>query len=313
MTHSDQIDVLLATYNGGAFLSEQIDSILNQTHRQLRLIIRDDGSQDHTKALLEEYAKKFPSKIKLFPFDRNLGTTANFSSLMAQASASYIMFSDQDDVWNRDKIEITLNKIKQLENRYSTNHPLLVHTDLAVANDQLELISPSFWKYSRLNPSYGYALNRLLVQNVVTGCTIMINSPLLKLVTPLPKEAVLHDWWIALVASARGKIDSLPSQTMLYRQHKKNVLGATKFWSIKHFIHQLKTFFSPENHKTSQATALLLHHGFYLSPDHKKTVSAFLELSKSSWFKRRLLILKHRFFYSDMLRNLVNVLLKPHP
>ena len=103
--------------------------------------------------------------------------------------------------------------------------PVLAHTDLVVVDENLHTIAPSFWSYSNLNPYCGSRLNRLLIQNVVTGSATMINRALARLASPIPQGAVLHDWWLALVASALGRIEAIPEKTVLYRQHGRNCAG----------------------------------------------------------------------------------------
>src|SRR5262245_1468649 len=127
---SDNIDVVMATYNGATYVKEQIDSILAQDYPSIRLLISDDGSTDATPQILQEYAKKHPSIITLLPFDGNKGVVGNFSRLLSYTTAYYVLFSDQDDVWNKDKVSKSYQRMKLLEVQHGKNVPLLVHTDL---------------------------------------------------------------------------------------------------------------------------------------------------------------------------------------
>ena len=108
----ETIDVLLATYNGEKYLAEQIESILNQTYKNIRILISDDCSKDRTQEILQEYEKK-DDRIKIFLHDRNLGSNKNFEFLLRQVESKFYMLSDQDDVWLRNKVEIFLKYLKE--------------------------------------------------------------------------------------------------------------------------------------------------------------------------------------------------------
>lgn len=222
------IDILMATYNGEKFLNEQIDSIINQSFKDWKLYIRDDGSNDNTKVILNSYAEKYKDKIIIINDDKgNLRSKLCFNELLKYSNSEYIMFSDQDDVWIENKIEVMLKKIKEAEVVDGKIIPCVVHSDLKVVNSKLETINPSLWNYEKINPKKN-SFNRLLMKNTITGCTIIMNKSLKNLVGDIPINANMHDHWIALVASAFGKIEILPEPTILYRQHDNNVVGALK-------------------------------------------------------------------------------------
>lgn len=306
------VDILLATYNGEQFLKEQIESILGQTYENFRLIIRDDGSTDGTAAIIESYAKRYPSKIYLLPCDARLGIKGNFSALMASSKANYILFADQDDVWERQKVELTLKKMQAMETDYSTQCPLLVHTDLKVVDGSTNVISLSFWEYSNLKPIHNKSLGRLLIQNVVTGCATMVNRPLLQLAYPVPDGGVMHDWWLALVAAAFGQIGEVPEATVLYRQHGKNALGAKKakkMWSY-HFMKRAiqkalniipigKDIFE----RDVQAKELLKRYPDRLDEKQKALINAYLKLSSTPLGRRSSKFLKCRLYMMGLLNN----------
>ena len=230
------IQILMAVYNNQPYLQEQLDSILSQEGPEFSLFIRDDYSTDGSLELLKEYQKKYPEKIRLFLSIKNEGVKKNFSSLVQLANADYLMFSDGDDVWLPEKVKKTFEEMQHLENTYGKHLPLLIHTDLKVVDSSLNPKSDSFWYYSCLNPTHGNFLNRLLVSNVVTGCTLMINRRLLEKAKPFPQEMIMHDWWLGLVATTFGRIGYLSDATILYRQHGKNVLGAESLRSYRVII-----------------------------------------------------------------------------
>lgn len=221
-----KIAVLLATYQGETYLSEQLDSLLQQTFQDFVIYIHDDGSSDGTLQVIQDYAKQYPEKIVLLTYEKAGGSAANFMSMLRYAKEPYIMFCDQDDVWLSDKIEQSYQTMKCIEEG-AENHPCLVFTDLRVVDQNLQTISESFMTYTKRNP-YRTAYTQLLVQNVAPGCTMMINQTLAKYMQRYTSmEAIqMHDWWAILIASVYGKISYLESATILYRQHTQNVVGA---------------------------------------------------------------------------------------
>ena len=220
----DKIDILLATYNGQEFLREQIDSILNQSYQDFNLIISDDSSEDETYKILKEYEKK-DSRIRLFRQEKNLGLIQNFEFLLKQVTSDYFMFSDQDDIWKENKMEKSINKLKQ-------EKAALVYTDLEIVDKNLEIIYPSYWKYKNIYKKIKKYNNfeALYLNNFVTGCTILAKSNYIKDIVPLPKTSkfMLHDYWTALVIASKDKIAYLDEPTIKYRQHKNNRVGSSR-------------------------------------------------------------------------------------
>ncbi|BAU63113.1 putative glycosyltransferase [Stanieria sp. NIES-3757] len=300
------IDIVLATYNGEKYIEEQIQSILRQSHTNWNLLIRDDLSQDKTLEIIKQYQVQYPEKIKIINSFRRLGTSQNFSKILASTTSDYVMFCDQDDVWLPNKIEITLNKIFTMEKKYGKNCPLLVHTDLKVIDQNLSLISNSFWHYQNLNPKQGNNLRRLLVQNVITGCTVMINKPLKNLILPIPSEAIMHDWWIALVASVFGKIDYIDIPTVLYRQHQSNDTGAKK-WGFNYVFSKLIKINKIEEYfqkTTIQAQKFLEIYQQKLNTNSLDIINTYSYLKTFGFFKKRFLLIKKGYYQVGSLKNL---------
>ncbi len=235
------ISICMATYNGEQFLRQQMESIIAQSNQDWQLLIRDDGSDDNTVRIVEDYAGRLPGRISLVADNGSrLGASLNFGKLLEYADTEYIMFSDQDDVWLPNKIELTLNAMKAAEQIYP-DKPILIHTDLQVMDSELNTIANSMWTYQKLFPEAGDDLNRIMAQNVVTGCTIMINRKARAVSTPVPGEAVMYDWWLALNVCRYGKIVYVSIPSILYRQHSSNRLGAQKARKIDitHFLKKL--------------------------------------------------------------------------
>ncbi|TKK68027.1 glycosyltransferase family 2 protein [Ilyomonas limi] len=222
---NESVTILLATYNGEKYLSRQIESLLHQTYSNWRLLIRDDHSTDKTPVIIQQYCTAYPDKIFVVENNRsNSGSVLNFSALLSAATdAAYIMFCDQDDEWMNNKIAITLHKMLELEKQYGSNFPVMVFTDFLYADENLNVIESK--KKFTVNRIKDIAFPQMLVQNPAYGCTAMINRTLAGKVAVIPPQAENHDYWIALVAAAFGKLYYLPQKTILYRQHTSNVSG----------------------------------------------------------------------------------------
>lgn len=219
------IDVLLAAYEGERFLDAQVQSLLSQENADLRILARDDGSADGTYFLLHAYEATESGKFFVYDGGQHLGAAENFFALMAQSDAPYVMFCDQDDVWYPYKAEQTLAVMQDMEREHGRDCPVLVHSDLAVVVDG-QIASGSLMRYQKLDPTRTQ-LRQLLAQNVVTGCTVMVNRALCELALSRPHAGLLmHDWWLALIASTFGEIGFVDEATMLYRQHGGNRVGA---------------------------------------------------------------------------------------
>ena len=282
-----------------------MDSLMAQDYPNISRFVRDNCSDDGTHSLLKRWHENYPFKIHLFSSETNVGALGNFSKLTEEAQESYIMYCDGDDVWLPNKVSSTMVRMLELEKVHEASVPLLVHTDLAVVDNHLQPISPSFWKYSGLKTGANYRkLSRLLVQNHVTGCTMLLNKALLDLVRPIPEDCVMHDWWIALVAVTMGKIDILPHATLLYRQHSSNDTGAKhyKVFSGRKRPHRPEKL---KKQKTNQAMWLLQRFREKLKPEQHKVIQAYLSMQESSLPMRIYLMLRHKFLKTGFLRNLI--------
>lgn len=307
------IDILMAVYNNADYIAAQLQSLMEQSYPHFHVIIRDDCSSDRSIEIIEEFKQRYPEKITFIKGEKNLGARGNFAALMHEATSDYIMCCDADDVWLPTKIEESFLLMQKNEAIHGKKTPLLIHTDLKVVDRELRILNPSFWNYSRLNPYLAKDLNRLLPQNVITGCTMLINKPLLELAMPIPEEAVMHDWWIGLVAVAFGKIDCLPKSTILYRQHGKNDVGAKNWRSMATYWSQLKKTTEAGGREElrqrlaktiQQATVFSERYGMKLDINKRKIVDDYAILRHSSWFKKRYLFIKNRYFKNSLTKNI---------
>lgn len=297
------IDILLALYNGENFIEEQIDSILRQTFTEWRLTICDDCSTDNSYNIAEKYARIYPEKIKVYKNSCPTGSAqANFMNMVKYAQADYIMFCDQDDVWLPEKIEITLEKMISIERDNKT--PVLVHSELFVVDKNLKILNDRFTCYQGLNPRCS-DLNRLLVQNNVTGCTVMINRRLLEIIKNVSAERMLmHDWWFALVAASFGKIAFIEKPLINYRQHDGNQLGAVNNRNIKEIF---KIIVERSYAKTRISVTYEQAYNFYeyykdkLSKENIECIEKYLKIPKQNKMVRIFSLLRGKYLKQSFL------------
>lgn len=219
-----KVQVLLSAYNGEQYISEQIQSILNQTHAAVSILIRDDGSTDKTIQLLDQWVTTHPDKIKLIK-GTNVGVVSSFFELLraADVEADYYCFCDQDDVWLDHKVE---HAIARLDSSIYTEVPAMVFTSTYLTDDELN--RKGAWpKPPAQEPSFFNAL----YENIAIGATITMNRSARNLFINSQsvdsQKVLMHDWWFYLLVSAFGTViyDNKPS--MLYRQHNNNVVGGS--------------------------------------------------------------------------------------
>lgn len=220
------VHILMATYNGEKFLSQQIDSILNQSYNDWKLFISDDCSTDGTLEVVNRYITEYPDKIILLSTGQRFGgAKENFIYLFNHCpDADYYMFTDQDDVWLENKITLFVDKYKEVQQR--KNIGILIYSDLKVVDTELNVISESFINYACLKLPRKYLNSKVLVANYIPGCVMFFDDELRKQIGLLPQECGLHDWWLTLYASFFGEIYFIDKSLNLYRQHELNQVGA---------------------------------------------------------------------------------------
>ena len=233
------IEILLATYNGERFLPEQIESITSQSFKDYYILASDDNSSDCTFEILRSYESVLGEKIKVVRSNTR-SAKENFYNLLDMADAEYIALCDQDDFWESDKLEKSLKAIQRLEKRYGKETPILVHSDLEIVDENLNSQNKKMSELTGINEAIKYAkkeskylytisteksFSRYLVENNITGNTVIINKALLD-IYKRPEVSFMHDWWLGLIAFTFGKVGFLNECLVKYRQHESNELGA---------------------------------------------------------------------------------------
>jgi glycosyltransferase involved in cell wall biosynthesis len=221
--HECLVTVLLCTYNGAEFLSEQLASIERQTHRNWRIIASDDGSIDSTPAILTAFAEAHRGDERMeIRHGPRRGPAANFLSLATdpRIAGDYFAFCDQDDIWFPEKLERALAWLTSIDAKV----PALYCSRTQIINAAGQPIgsSPLFCK--------PLSFRNALVQSIAGANTMVFNDATRKLLSDAPsRDAVSHDWWAYLLVSAvGGELHYDPVPTVAYRQHAKNHIGSNR-------------------------------------------------------------------------------------
>ena len=302
-----KVDILLSTFNGSSYLSEQLDSIIAQTASGYRILIRDDGSSDSTCEILRSYSAKH-SEIDVVEYGVNLGVTNSFANLLSYSDAEIIIFCDQDDVWKPEKLEKFIH-IFQEEEKSGGAFPCLIVSEMECIDGAGNKINRLFSDIHSINLAH-CEFSRLLLQNVVTGAACGFNRSLLSIAQEGCEEAYLHDWWFALVAAAFGKIVVIDQPLVDYRIHQNNVVGAStvnlerlrRFGSIISLRTKINEVF---NRSLSQAQQFERIHKLRLTESQAKLLSEYIRIYEKSFFQRRKWMFKNKIRFSNFWRNLV--------
>lgn len=298
MINDKKIAILLATYQGESYIKQQLDSLLGQTYKNWKAFIHDDGSKDQTVRIVKEYCEKYPDHFSIIEGPSCGGAKGNFFFLTNMIESELYMYCDQDDVWKSEKVQITLDGMEKISKK---EKPCLVFTDLTVVDSNLKVIDNSMSHYQRLDCEKK-GLNRALIQNVVTGCTMMINRSLRDLMVKKCdyKNVLMHDWWAAVIANAFGEAYYIDVPTILYRQHLDNSVGAKKTFSIEN----LKAIIRNQQKVKDALKGTRIQAAEFYKVFRIKSCKKYAESGKMPKVKRVVFYFKNGYFKSSLIRNI---------
>ena len=304
------IAVLMATYNGARYLPEQLASLWSQTRQDFELIVRDDGSTDGTMDILREAVSQRPSRVRLVD-DRlgRLGPKSSFGVLLQHTDSKWIAFCDQDDYWIPDKLARQAAEIERLESADPEGIPVLCCSDAAVTDRLLRITEPSYLAKHRISTKDGRDLRlaRLLFRNYAIGTTTMINRALALRSRPIPEDAIMHDWWCALIACVSGRTIVLPEALVHYRQHIDNAIGS-RLRLAPRSAAQLNEYIDWAQRSSARCVrqAQALHRAsaaLAVSPSTKAVLKQYSSFASQSVIRRALTILRTRAFKPGVALN----------
>lgn len=283
----EKVCVLMSTYNGEKYLNEQMDSILNQENIEVDILVRDDGSTDNTLNILKEYIKKY--KNISYYTGTNLRSAKSFMNLLFTAKEyNYYAFSDQDDVWDKNKLYVAVSKLKEGYNLYGGKKSI-VDSELKKMNCEDEI-------------PFSLNLGSVILRCRIAGCTMVFDKKLREeLLKYNPKVLSMHDSWVLKVAASIGKIFYDQKEYILYRQHSNNVVGAKK-----NFIKQFKERILNLKKRKEQSLVRILmarelydNYSDFLSKNDKENLYYFVNYKEN--YEYRLKLLKNNFICGDNL------------
>lgn len=204
------ISVCMATYNGEKYIKEQLDSVLACLSDEDEIIISDDGSDDGTLPIIEEYKNKHVVTIGLFK-GPGRGVIPNFDNAIAHSHGDYIFLCDQDDVWHCDKVKKVIAAFK------TENCDLVVHDARLVDSNGIPM-GQTLYGLRQSKP--GFLKN--IVKNSYVGCCMALRRDLVAKVLPIPENVEMHDWWIGMVSDMTSRSVFIDEQLIDYRRHGGN-------------------------------------------------------------------------------------------
>ena len=284
------VTVIMATYNGEKYLKEQIESILNQSNVNVNLFVRDDGSTDNTTLILDDYQNKGLLKWNT---GEHLGVQQGYLDLLRHAPRSdYYAFSDQDDVWDKDKLYVAVSHLSE----FPSNKPAIYYCGQKLVDEKLQFLSEHKIDTNR-TPHTNY-----LISNVA-GCTAVFNQKLTDLINSKdPTFILMHDSWIFKVCLAMGGTYYADAHSYInYRQHGGNVAGLNS--GLKGKIHQAKRYI--EKFKIQKQMQNLLEcYGDEMTPEYKQLTQKLCDYDKSLW-NRLSLCVSRDFDFNSLSLNII--------
>lgn len=281
----EKIKILLSTYNGEGFIEEQMESLLNQDNVLIDILVRDDGSSDNTINILDKYQKD--KKIKYYSGD-NLKPARSFVDLVKKSDdCDWYAFCDQDDVWDHDKLYKAVEKLSALD----TDQPIVYYSNLRIVDKNLK-----FYRFAKCNYQMPDSKYSCFVENEATGCTMVFNRAAAKYIKNYEISYLsMHDSWMYMVGRIFGIVIYDDRAMINYRQHEKNVIGASLRANILYKIKgQLVRYFTSKE-EPRYKNVISFYNCYYncLSDHDKRVLSVFLNYKKNLYSRFRLIVDKN--------------------
>lgn len=284
-----KVAVVMATCNGAAYVEHQLASILQQSRQPDLVIIRDDASEDATFSILSRYADRKGFSIR--QNSKRLGVNENFAQAVAEVPDGYLIaFCDQDDYWLPEKLAKSVQLLESITTH--PTQPALVYSDLQLMNEAGEIIHTSVHQ-QRGQHRYTHVWDTFLFGNMVSGCTIVMNSAMKPIMAALPaQQDFVYDAWLAMAAFGFGKIAQLPQPLIQYRQHAHNVTFADhraqtrieRWMNHWHNSWKANTYLQEEIQLAQSFQSI---YGNRLAIEKKESLAKFILLNNAHYLKKK--------------------------
>lgn len=314
-----KVDIVMSVLDRERFLAATLEAFAAQTHEDWRLWVRDDGSRDGSVEIVRDWARRDERVRLIHVGGPRLGAAGAYGWLLERvpADARYVFTADADDVWLPQKIERSLDAMLSAERSNGASTPILVHTDLVVVDETLQVIHQSFWELMAFDPEPA-ALRRQMVRNLVSGPTLLMNRALVDVIGPAPSAARFQDPWYGLVATALGRVVAVREATVLYRQHGSNAMGARdRRSSIRRLPEAIadglqggRRFRADLAHSAAMARAMLDRYGPILCEPDRALLSGLAELPGKPFLTRKRDLLRYRVQPEEGVLHTLGVLLR---
>lgn len=292
-----RVAILMGTKNGARFLVDQLKSIADQTHANWSLVVSDDGSTDKTKEIIARFARDRPQTV-VVRHGPEKGVSANFLSLATDPSidADYFAFSDQDDVWNPDKLARALDWLATVP--HDVPGLYCGRTELMTADGQSYGFSPLFTRPP--------AFQNALVQSLGGGNTMVFNRAAKKLLEDVGRiEVVLHDWWLyQLVSATGGAIRYDPQPAVKYRQHRHSLIGSNLGWRARIVRIRMTLNGRFRDWNATNIAALERLPGHLIKPQNRAVLTLFTKATSATLFKRLMYYKQSGVYRQTVLGNI---------
>lgn len=286
------VDILMATYNGEAFVEEQVRSIMAQSFTNWRLLIHDDGSTDQTIAIIQQLQQEDSRIVLINDNVCNLGVARNFIHLVTYATARYCMFCDQDDIWLPNKVETMIRAISDFDQTI----PQVLYSNAYLWNNQRGVIS------DKNTLTYPTTIRQTLFLNTgIQGAASIFNYKMCEIIRQPLQFYAMHDHVLLLAGICFGEVHYLHQSLMFYRQHDNNVTGNAPGSIAKKIQLMWANRYVPLV-SSEHLKGLRAFYGCFqsnISTNDKQLINVFLSLPEKSWFARLKTIVQYRFQLFD--------------
>lgn len=285
-----KVAVLISTYNGEKYLKEQLDSILNQTYKNIEIVIRDDGSSDSTKEIIKEYRQKHDNII--LKEGTNIGFIKSFFKLLEISHADYYAYCDQDDIWLENKLELAVRLLDEADN----TKPNLAFGNSDYYDENMKLINEG-------EKHKTFSFQNSLYECVTQGMTMVINQKAKEIIIEnLPEKCFFHDWWTYMICSGMGKVFYSDETVVKYRRFQKNATAEGQN-IFKIFLWRIEKLVTDNGMKDIRAQQLEYKKMFYNKlPEENKSILDIFVQEKYNFFKA----IQKAFYPQKLRRKLID-------